>query len=88
VVILAAGLASLALSAGRVTRSELPAVTAAVITGLVIAGPRAAGRGRRDQGDERGVRGADRDADVRRALRATRLAAAALVAAGIVLISA
>ena len=38
VVILAAGLASLALSAGRVTRSELPAVTAAVITGLVIAG--------------------------------------------------
>lgn len=38
VVVLAAGLASLALSAGRVTRSELPAVTAAVITGLVIAG--------------------------------------------------
>ncbi len=37
VVILAAGLASLALSAGRLTRSELPAITAAVITGLVIA---------------------------------------------------
>jgi drug/metabolite transporter (DMT)-like permease len=38
VAVLAAGLASLALSSGRLTRSELPAVTAAVITGLVIAG--------------------------------------------------
>ena len=38
VVILAAGLVSLALSSGRVSRSELPAVGAAVVTGLTIAG--------------------------------------------------
>jgi drug/metabolite transporter (DMT)-like permease len=38
VVILAAGLASLALSSGRLTMSEMPAVGAAVLTGLAIAG--------------------------------------------------
>jgi len=38
IAILAAGLASLALSSGRLTRSELPAVGAAVLTGLTIAG--------------------------------------------------
>jgi drug/metabolite transporter (DMT)-like permease len=38
VAVLAAGLASLALSSGRVSRSELPAVGAAVLTGLTIAG--------------------------------------------------
>jgi drug/metabolite transporter (DMT)-like permease len=38
VAILAAGLASLALSAGRITRSEMPAVGVAVLTGLTIAG--------------------------------------------------
>jgi drug/metabolite transporter (DMT)-like permease len=38
VAILAAGLASLALSSGRITRSELPAVGVAVLTGLAIAG--------------------------------------------------
>ena len=38
IAILAGGLASLALSSGRVTRSELPAVGAAVLTGLAIAG--------------------------------------------------
>jgi drug/metabolite transporter (DMT)-like permease len=37
VVILATGLISLALSSGRLTRSDLPAVTAAVATGLTIA---------------------------------------------------
>jgi drug/metabolite transporter (DMT)-like permease len=37
VVILAAGLVSLALSSGHLTRSELPAVAAAVLTGLAIA---------------------------------------------------
>jgi drug/metabolite transporter (DMT)-like permease len=37
IVILAAGLASLALSSGRMTRAELPAVGAAVLTGLTIA---------------------------------------------------
>ena len=37
IVVLAAGLASLALSSGRMTRSELPAVGAAVLTGLTIA---------------------------------------------------
>jgi drug/metabolite transporter (DMT)-like permease len=35
---LAAGLMSLALSAGRLTRGDLPAVGAAVLTGLTIAG--------------------------------------------------
>jgi drug/metabolite transporter (DMT)-like permease len=38
VVILAAGLASLALSSGRLTACDLPAVAAAALTGLVIAG--------------------------------------------------
>jgi drug/metabolite transporter (DMT)-like permease len=38
IAVLAAGLASLALSSGRMTRSELPAVGAAVLTGLTIAG--------------------------------------------------
>lgn len=38
VVILAAGLVSLALSAGRIDRSELPALGAALLTGLAIAG--------------------------------------------------
>lgn len=38
VAVLAAGLASLALSAGRLTGSELPAVAAAALTGLAIAG--------------------------------------------------
>jgi drug/metabolite transporter (DMT)-like permease len=37
VAILAAGLASLALSSGRLTTSEMPAATAAVVTGLAIA---------------------------------------------------
>jgi drug/metabolite transporter (DMT)-like permease len=37
IAILAAGLASLALSCGRLTRSELPAIGAAVITGVAIA---------------------------------------------------
>jgi drug/metabolite transporter (DMT)-like permease len=37
VAILAAGLASLALSSGRLTRSELPAIGAAVLTGVAIA---------------------------------------------------
>jgi hypothetical protein len=37
VVVLGAGLASLALSSGRLTRAELPAVGAAVLTGLTIA---------------------------------------------------
>jgi drug/metabolite transporter (DMT)-like permease len=37
IVILAAGLMSLALSAGRLARADLPAVGAAVITGLTIA---------------------------------------------------
>jgi drug/metabolite transporter (DMT)-like permease len=37
VAILAAGLVSLALSSGRLTRSELPAVAAAALTGLAIA---------------------------------------------------
>jgi drug/metabolite transporter (DMT)-like permease len=37
VAILAAGLASLALSSGRVTSSELPAIGAAVLTGVTIA---------------------------------------------------
>jgi hypothetical protein len=130
VAILAAGLASLALSSGRLTSSELPAIGAAVLTGVAIAAytivdglgvrrahdplayagllfllqgpvfpvvaafrrpglrwltgpaaarglrdralgadPGAAGRGRRDQGDERGVRGADRDEAVRGTLR-------------------
>ena len=38
VAILAAGLASLALSSGRLTSSELPAIGAALLTGLAIAG--------------------------------------------------
>jgi drug/metabolite transporter (DMT)-like permease len=38
VAILAVGLVSLALSAGRITRSEMPAVAVAVLTGLTIAG--------------------------------------------------
>jgi drug/metabolite transporter (DMT)-like permease len=38
VVVLAAGLMSVALSSGRLTRSDLPAVGAAVVTGLAIAG--------------------------------------------------
>jgi drug/metabolite transporter (DMT)-like permease len=38
VVILATGLGSLALSSGRLTGSELPAVAAAAVTGLAIAG--------------------------------------------------
>lgn len=38
VAILAAGLASLALSSGRLTGSDLPAVAAAALTGLAIAG--------------------------------------------------
>ncbi len=38
IAILAGGLASLALSSGRVTRSEMPAVGAALLTGLTIAG--------------------------------------------------
>ena len=38
VAILATGLASLALSSGRITRSELPAVGVALLTGLTIAG--------------------------------------------------
>jgi drug/metabolite transporter (DMT)-like permease len=38
VALLAFGLMSLALSAGRLTRDELPAITAAVLTGLAIAG--------------------------------------------------
>jgi drug/metabolite transporter (DMT)-like permease len=38
VAVLAFGLMSLALSAGRLTRDELPAITAAVLTGLAIAG--------------------------------------------------
>jgi drug/metabolite transporter (DMT)-like permease len=38
VAILAAGLAGLALSSGRITRSEIPAVAVAVLTGLTIAG--------------------------------------------------
>lgn len=38
VAVLAAGLAALALSSGRLTTSELPAVGAAVLTGLAIAG--------------------------------------------------
>jgi drug/metabolite transporter (DMT)-like permease len=37
IAILAAGLASLALSSGRLTRSELPAIGAAVLTGVAIA---------------------------------------------------
>jgi drug/metabolite transporter (DMT)-like permease len=37
IAILAAGLMSLALSSGRLTRGDLPAVAAAVLTGLVIA---------------------------------------------------
>jgi drug/metabolite transporter (DMT)-like permease len=37
IAILAAGLASLALSSGRLTRSELPAIGSAVITGVAIA---------------------------------------------------
>jgi multidrug transporter EmrE-like cation transporter len=37
IAVLAAGLMSLALSAGRLTRGDLPAVGAAVLTGLVIA---------------------------------------------------
>lgn len=38
VVTLAAGLMSLAISAGRLTRPDLPAISAAVLTGLTIAG--------------------------------------------------
>lgn len=38
VAVLAFGLMSLALSAGRLTRDEAPAITAAVLTGLTIAG--------------------------------------------------
>ncbi|HTS99535.1 MAG TPA: DMT family transporter [Streptosporangiaceae bacterium] len=38
IAVLAGGLASLALSSGRVTRSEMPAVGAALLTGLTIAG--------------------------------------------------
>ena len=38
VCVLAAGLISLALSSGRLDRSELPALTAALVTGLLIAG--------------------------------------------------
>jgi drug/metabolite transporter (DMT)-like permease len=38
VAVLAAGLASLALSSGRLTSSELPAIGAALFTGLTIAG--------------------------------------------------
>jgi drug/metabolite transporter (DMT)-like permease len=38
VAVLGAGLASLAFSSGRLTRAELPAVGAAVLTGLTIAG--------------------------------------------------